>query len=90
VLLAVLTTKGFWLHSRAVRDRIDDEGTRANRTGALGWGFTAAILSAIALYVLSSVTSITAREAIHLIVSLGIVTAILRFAYLERRAYRDA
>jgi hypothetical protein len=40
--------------------------------------------------VLSSVTSITAREAIHLIVSLGIVTAILRFAYLERRAYRDA
>jgi hypothetical protein len=31
-----------------------------------------------------------AREAIHVIVSLGIAAAIVRFGMLERRAYRDA
>ena len=41
VLLAALTTKGFWFHKRDVRDMIDDEGTRANRVAALGWGFVA-------------------------------------------------
>ena len=90
VLLAALTTKGFWLHAREVRDLIDDEGTRANRVAALGWGFVTAILSAIALFLVSIFEPISAREAIHVIVSLGIGAGIIRFAMLERRAYRDA
>jgi hypothetical protein len=90
VLLAALTTKGFWLHSREVRDMIDDEGTRAHRVAALGWGFVMAILSAITLFFLSMFEPISAREAIHVIVSLGIAAAIIRFAMLERRAMRDA
>ena len=90
VLLAVLTTKGFWLRSRKVRDLIDDEATRANRVDALGWGFIMAILSAIVLFVLSIIAPTSAREAIHVIVSLGIAAAIVRFGMLERRAYRDA
>ena len=90
VLLAALTTKGFWLHAREVRDMIDDEGTRANRGAALGWGFVMAILSAIALFLVSIFEPVSAREAIHVIVSLGIGAAIIRFAMLERRAYRDA
>ncbi len=90
VLLAALTTKGFWFHSRAVREMVDDETTRAHRVAALGWGFVMSVLSAVALFVLSTVEPISAREAIHVIVSLGIVTAIIRFAMLERRAHRDA
>ena len=90
VLLAALTTKGFWLHSREVREMIDDEGTRAHRGAALGWGFVMAILSAITLYFVSMVEPIGAREAIHVIVSLGIAAAIVRFGMLERRALRDA
>lgn len=89
-LLAALTTKGFWLRSREVRELIDDEGTRANRVDSVGWGFMMAILSAIVLFVLSLFEPISAREAIHVIVSLGIAAAIIRFGTLERRHYRDA
>lgn len=90
VLLAALTTKGFWLHRKEVRDMIDDESTRAHRVAALGWGFVMAISSAIALFFLSILEPISVREAIHVIVSFGIAAAIIRFAMLERRAMRDA
>ena len=89
-LLAALTTKGFWLRPKEVRDLIDDEGTRANRVAALGWGFVMAILSAIALYMVSIFSPVSEREAIHVIVSLGIGAALVRFGMLERRAFRDA
>jgi hypothetical protein len=90
VLLAALTTKGFWLRRREVREMIDDEVTRAHRGEALGWGFIMAILGAIALYFVSMFEPMGAREAIHVIVSLGIAAAIVRFGMLERRALRDA
>ncbi len=90
VLLAALTTTGFWWHRKEVRDMIDDEGTRAHRVSALGWGYVMAILSAVTLFLLSIFEPISAREAIHVIVSLGIGAAIIRFAMLEHRAYHDA
>jgi hypothetical protein len=90
VLLAALTTKGFWLRRREVREMIDDETTKAHRGEALGWGFIMAILGAIALYFVSMFEPMGAREAIHVIVSLGIAAAIVRFGMLERRALRDA
>jgi len=90
VLLAALATKGFWLHRREVRDMIDDETTRAHRSEALGWGFIIAILGAIALYFVSMFEPLGAREAIHVIVSLGLAAALVRFGMLERRALRDA
>ena len=90
VLLAALTTKGFWWYRKEVRDMIDDEGTRAHRVAALGWGYVVAILSAVTLFIVSIFEPVSAREAIHVIVSLGIGAAITRFAVLERGAYRDA
>jgi hypothetical protein len=90
VLLAALTTKGFWLRPAAVREMIDDEGTRANRGDALGWGFVMAMIGAIAVFMVSLVQPVGAREAIHVIVSLGIAAALVRFGMLERRAMRDA
>ncbi len=90
VLLAALTTKGFWFRSREVRDMIDDETTRAHRGDALGWGFVMAILTAIALYFVAMYEPLTAREAIHAIVSLGLAAALVRFGLLERRAYQGA
>ena len=90
VLLAALTTTGFWWHRKEVRDMIDDEGTQAHRVSALGWGYVMAILSAVMLFLASIFEPISAREAIHVIVSLGIGAAIIRFALLEHRAYRDA
>jgi hypothetical protein len=89
VMLAALTTKGFWLNSRAVRDMVDDETTRAHRSDAMGWGFVVSTLAGIALYFMAMIEPMGAREAIHVIVSLGLAAALIRFGMLERRALRD-
>src|SRR4029078_9552536 len=47
VLLAALATKGFWLQPRAVRDLIDDEGTRANRLAATSLGLLCPLCAAL-------------------------------------------
>jgi hypothetical protein len=88
VILAGLLTGGFWFRSREVRELMNDEVTRANRDSALAWGFTAAIAAGIVLFAIESFTpdGTSAREAIHIIVSAGLVTALLRFGFLERRA----
>ena len=89
VLLAALTTKGFWLHSREVRDLIDDETTRAHRGEALQWGFVFSTLTAIVLYFVTMLEPVGVREAIHIIVSIGMAAALVRFGFLERRALKD-
>jgi hypothetical protein len=88
VILAGLLTGGFWFRSREVRELMNDEVTRANRDSAMTWGFTAAIAAGIVLFAIESFTpdGTSAREAIHIIVSAGLVTALLRFGFLERRA----
>lgn len=88
VILAALVTGGFWFRSRQVRDLMNDEVTQANRGSALAWGFTVAILAAIVLFAVESFApgGATTREAIHIIASAGLVTALLRFGFLERRA----
>jgi len=89
VLLAALTTKGFWFHPRAVRELVDDEHTRNNRLDAMRIGFLAAMLTGIVLYFVVQIEPMTARQAIHLIISLGLGAALVRFGMLERRAYRN-
>lgn len=89
VLLALLASRGFWFRSRAVRGLIDDEVTRANRASALGIGFLAGMAGAIATYALTMVETVTAREAVHIVMTTGIGAALLRFGFLERRAHRD-
>ncbi len=87
VVLFTLATNGFWTRSAAVRAIIDDELTRANRASALQWGFIAAMVAGIVCYVVQGATQFTVREVIHLIVSAGMVAALVRFGMLERRAY---
>ena len=87
VILLVLQTGGAWIHPRAVRAVLDDEPTRANRASAFHWGFMALVLTAGTLYPILGIAPMTAREVIHLIVSAGIVVALLRFGFLERRGY---
>jgi uncharacterized membrane protein len=87
VLLFVLMTGGFFFRGRAVRDLLNDEVTKANRAAAIQWGFVAAMLVGILLYVIQALTQVTAREALHLTVSTGLVVALVRFGALERRAH---
>ena len=85
VILFAATTGGFWRYSAAVRAMINDEQTRANRSAAMSAGFFASMLMGIALYVLQGALLLTAGEAIHLIVSAGLIVLLMRFAMLERR-----
>jgi hypothetical protein len=89
-ILAGLATKGFWLQPKEVRDLIDDESSRANRLEGLRTGFIFAVLTAIVLYFTDQFSPMTAREAIHIILSIGLGAALMRFGMLERRAHRDA
>ena len=89
VLLLALVTGGFWLKPKRVRALMDDDATRANRASALGLGFVVTMASAILLYALNLVEPISGREAIHLLTTIGIVTALLRFFYLERRDLKE-
>ena len=88
ILLAV-STGGFWFRSRAVRALLDDEVTRANRTEGMRVGFIAAIASGILLYLLTYFDRMGGREAIHLLITIALAAALLRFGLLERRAHRN-
>jgi hypothetical protein len=91
VILAALATKGFWLEPKEVRDLIDDENTRANRNDAMRWGFLFSMAGAIAVYALTLFdVSLTARDAVHIVMTVGIPAALIRWGVLERRAHRDA
>jgi hypothetical protein len=89
-LLAFIGTGGGWIQPRAVRTILNDETTIAHRRQATTLGFWAAIGAALGSYVVTLFEPVTAREAIHAVLSVGIVTALLNFAFLERRAQADA
>jgi hypothetical protein len=87
VLLLALATNGFWFQRREIRQLINDEHTRANRASAMTAGFVASMLGAIIIYFVEQFEPVTAREAIHIILSLGLGAALIRFGMLERRAH---
>jgi hypothetical protein len=89
VLVAAMATKGFWLQPKEIRDLIDDENTRANRLDAMRWGFLFTMAAGVAVYFLTMFEPISAREAVHVTTSAGIVSALVRWGVLEKRAHRD-
>lgn len=89
VLVLALATGGFWFKPKPVRALMDDEVTQANRADAFRIGFLATMAAAILLYFLLLFEPISGREAIHVLTTIGIATALLRFGLLERRALRD-
>jgi hypothetical protein len=89
VMLLALATNGFWFQNRAIRALIDDESTKAHRASAMSTGFVFSMLAGIALYFLNQFEMVTAREAIHVILSLGLGAALVRFGLLEKRAHGD-
>lgn len=90
VMVLALFTGGFWFHKPAVRSLLDDETTRAHRQQAIGSGFLFSMVAGIAMYILSLFEPVGGREAVHVMMTLGIGAALVRWGMLERRAYRDA
>lgn len=86
VILLVVSTGGFWFRKPEVRAMIDDEVTRSNRARAMESAFVSSMLTAIALFGMQAALELTAGQAIHFIVSAGLITVLLRFSILERRA----
>jgi len=90
VLLLALATGGGWIYSREVRERANDDVTRANRDQAFRIGFFASMIGCIALFFLSLFEPMSGREAVHIVLTIGIAAALLRMGFRERRAQRDA
>lgn len=86
VILWALVSGGFWFKSKAVRALMEDEVTRDNRHRALTLGFVLAMIAAMVLFLIDRVEPIGAPIAIHLILSIGLGSALVRFGMLERRA----
>ena len=87
--LAAMITGGSYFQGRKIRELMNDELSRANRSRALAGGFVVTILTAVVVFVASFFREISAPEAIHAIVTLGLAGALLRFASLELKAHRD-
>jgi len=86
ILLVLLVTGGALFRRRNVRALLDDDVTRANRAQALRLGFIATMIGGIVLYVITLFEPVSGREAIHLLMTIGIAGALIRFGHLERRA----
>ena len=89
VLLAGLATGGAWLRPRAVRELINDESTRAHRQVGYVYGFWAAMGVSLGIYLVNMFEPVSGRDAVHIIVTAAVATALLNFGLLERRALRD-
>jgi hypothetical protein len=87
VILTVLATGGGWIYSRKVRQLANDEATRVHRVHAFRAGFIASMGACVTLYFVSLFEPLGGREAIHLVMTAGIATTLLWFAFLERRAH---
>lgn len=87
LILLLLATGGFLLRGRRVRDLLNDETSRVNRLASQALGFWVTIVTALALYVESIFDPLTFNEGVHILVTLGVGSALISFAVRERRAH---
>lgn len=85
-ILFALASGGQAFVSRAIRDLVDDDVTRVNRTKALSHGFIVTIAFAVVIFAVSPLVQITSQRAIHLVVSIGLIAALTSFVFEERKA----
>jgi hypothetical protein len=86
VILLALVTGGGWIYSRNVRRLANDEGTRAHRDRAFRVGFISSMMACMILYVVTLFRPLSGRDAVHAVLTVGILVTLLCFAFLERRA----
>jgi hypothetical protein len=86
VLLLLLAKGGGWFRSPAVRDLMNDETTKAHRQKALALAFGTTMATGLLLYGLTAFEAFDPRDAIHVMMTVGIATALLSFGRMERRA----
>jgi signal transduction histidine kinase len=87
LLVFILFGGGLW-RSKSVRAMLNDENTEEHRRRAIASGFWAMILGAAACYVGTFFGPVSTREAVHVIITIGVGATLLRFGGLERRALK--
>jgi hypothetical protein len=90
VLLLALSTGGGLLNNRQIRALVNDEVSQSNYRTSVILGFWVAMVTALALYVFPSLQRLTGPDALYTVVTYSVCVAVLKFAYLEFRAHRDA
>jgi protein-S-isoprenylcysteine O-methyltransferase Ste14 len=85
-LLFLLATGGGLTRNAKVRSLLNDETTIENRRNAMVTGFWATVATAFTLYAITLFEPVSGRDAIRLMLSIAVASAVLRFAALERRA----
>jgi hypothetical protein len=92
VLLLNLGTGGGLLLKREVRRLVNDEVWAANRNKALATGYWMGMIIALAVYmgVLYGLVAVSAMQALHIVVTASVATAMFAFSSLELRAHRNA
>ena len=87
LLVFILFGGGLW-RSKSVRAMLNDENTEENRRRAVASGFWAMMAGAALCYAITFYEPVKAREAIHVIITIGVGATLLRFGALERRALK--
>jgi predicted permease len=88
-LLMFLVWSGGLARGQSVRAQLNDETTRDHRRRAMALGFWGAMGAALFVYGLSFFEPVTTREGVRLVITAGVVLALLRFGTLERKALKD-
>lgn len=88
-LLALLATGGGLFRGRSIRRLMDDETTQSNRNRAYAVGFWLAMATTIVIYGLTAFDRIAPRESLHVIITVSLAGALMRFGYLEWRDHRS-
>jgi hypothetical protein len=88
--LRLLLTGGGLLNDRQIRALVNDEVSQSNYRMSVILGFWVAMVTALVLYVFPNVLSVMGGDPIFTAVTFSVAVAVLKFAYLEHRAHRDA
>ena len=89
-LLLGLWTGGGILNNRQIRALVNDEVSQSNYRTSVILGFWVAMVTALALYVFPALQRLTGPDVLYTVVTYSVSVAVLKFAYLEFRAHRDA
>jgi hypothetical protein len=89
-LLLLVTVGGGLLRGAQVRALMNDDSTRDHRSRAMVTGYWAAMLCAFVLYFIMLFEPVTGREAVRLILTVGVGAAAIRFGRLEMQSLKNA
>ena len=90
VLLLGLATGGGLLNNRQIRALVNDEVSQSNYRTSIILGFWVAMFTALVLYVFPNLLEYIGGDSLLNTVTFSVAVAVLKFAYLELRAHRDA